>query len=606
MSLFDQLFDGLPEGLEVSPLQGNTRDGLEAVVLKSRNTKLQFALHKAPRRAFLNGWQSWTESRVFELDTNWRGLRWPAGRLLEPYGDYGFKSYESGQPHSWTYCSWEYEDATILLASLNEQEGMTCISWKSEELHIEKEATESGLSLILIKGPTEQAYACWQEALGIPAVNAPAGIGWTSWYRHYTNITRQSILDDLAGFREQNIPLDFFQIDDGWQPAVGDWMQSNEKFPGGMKELASAIAEAGYTPGLWLAPFVAERKSALFRKHPEWLLRDRKGKPVKAGYTPLWSGTFYALDCQHAGLKEHLREVFRQIFEDWGFGMVKLDFLYAAGLGEQVNRGQRLHSAMRFLRDICPGRMLACGVPLAPVMGLADYCRIGADVHLKWEHRLLAFLRNRERVSTILALRNSIGRAALSGKFFRNDPDVFILRSEGHKLDRSEQQTLLLVNMLFGELIFQSDDAKAYSPAEWQLFQSLFPLVPRENLQIEDRLGQVRVRFRIEEKRYLAFLNLRDEKWQPKFEELRFCAWKRSLESGPIDSLAPHSSRLFLLPDGEEGTILGSVGHYFPGAELNQGAWRKGLLCEARVWISDFDGPTQIDGFRVREMRPEL
>ena len=74
---------------------------------------------------------------------------------------------------------------------------------------------------------------------------------------------------------------------------VGDWETVNlKKFPNGLTPIVQQIHTAGFQAGLWLAPFVCEKKSALFHDHQDWLLRYR-GKPWKNG--PNWSG-HYSLD----------------------------------------------------------------------------------------------------------------------------------------------------------------------------------------------------------------------------------------------------------------------------------------------------------------------
>ena len=39
-----------------------------------------------------------------------------------------------------------------------------------------------------------------------------------------------------------------------------------------------------------------------------------------------WGG-FYAIDFDHPQAAQYLRDVFRRVFTDWGFDLVKLDFL---------------------------------------------------------------------------------------------------------------------------------------------------------------------------------------------------------------------------------------------------------------------------------------
>lgn len=95
--------------------------------------------------------------------------------------------------------------------------------------------------------------------------------------------------------------------------------------------MVEEIHAAGFQAGLWLAPFVCEKDSALFRQHPDWLLKVN-GKPWCCGCN--WS-SFYALDIDNPAVLDYLRRVFDRVLNDWGFDLVKLDFLYGAALWQR-------------------------------------------------------------------------------------------------------------------------------------------------------------------------------------------------------------------------------------------------------------------------------
>ena len=214
------------------------------------------------------------------------------------------------------------------------------------------------------------------------------------------------------------------------------------------------------------------------RDHPDWFLTDDNGKPVKAGYNPGWSGFFYSLDVANPAVRSYLRDVFDLVLHTWHFDLVKLDFLYAAcrKAPEGKTRGQVMSESMQFLRDIVGDRLiLGCGVPLGPAFGQVDFCRIGGDVALKWEDRLLSTIHYRERVSTVCALRNAISRRHLNGVAFWNDPDVTILRDTGNSLTEAQRRTLFLVNQAMGGLVFTSDDISSYTDAQLRQYLSQFP-----------------------------------------------------------------------------------------------------------------------------------
>ena len=163
---------------------------------------------------------------------------------------------------------------------------------------------------------------------------------------------------------------------------MGDWLETDaQKFPHGLKGMVEEIHAAGFQAGLWLAPFVCEKDSALFRQHPDWLLKV-DGAPWCCGCN--WS-SFYALDLDNPAVLDYLRRVFDRVLNDWGFDLVKLDFLYgAAPFGNaRESRAARMYRAMELLRTWCGQKqILGCGVPVMPAFGLVDYCRVSCDVGL--------------------------------------------------------------------------------------------------------------------------------------------------------------------------------------------------------------------------------
>ena len=127
----------------------------------------------------------------------------------------------------------------------------------------------------------------------------------------------------------------------------------------------------------------------------------------------------------------------------------------------------------------------------------------------QWEHRFLRFLRMRERVSTIVALRTVIGRRQLNGRAFHNDPDVFLLREHNIQLSAPQQYTVLLLNTLLGHLLFTSDNLSKYS--EEQLLE-LAEVFHWRNVAVRrvDALGGDRylIHFKRETQAYVACCNL--------------------------------------------------------------------------------------------------
>ncbi len=430
-------------------------------------------------KLFLNGYQSWTDSRELSPDGRMRGLigiprpvihKWS----LDRYGDYNFTRYSprSGELHGFTYGylrdKWEY----TLFGSLSERNGYTVIytSFDEQKIIFEKDCAgvtysepETVLNISVLTGEETEVFDKYFELMGVPAPTAKPLIGYTSWYNHYQDIDEFNLMHDLASMCRNDPETEIFQIDDGYQRAVGDWLDIDGlKFPEGIKKLADTIHEHDIKAGLWLAPFVCEEDSVLFHDHNGWLLRGDDGEPVKAGCN--WSGS-YALDFYNPEVREYLRHVFDVILNDWGFDLVKLDFLYAVCIIPQNgrSRGQVMCEAMDFLRECVGDKLiLACGVPLAPAFGVADYCRIGCDVGLDWNDNKVMQLTHRERVSTKHSIYNTVYRRQLNGRAFLNDPDVFLLRDENMQMYNCQRQSLAAINHIFGSVYFTSDDIEEY------------------------------------------------------------------------------------------------------------------------------------------------
>ena len=118
--------------------------------------------------------------------------------------------------------------------------------------------------------------------------------------------------------------------------------------------------EAGFIPGIWTAPFLVQKKTPIMRQHPEWLLRDKTGRPVVGMWNPNW-GFFryaYALDISRPDVREYLKKVFQTLYEN-GFRFFKIDFLFAGGLpGEYHQKGK---TSLQILREGLDIR--ACAIP---------------------------------------------------------------------------------------------------------------------------------------------------------------------------------------------------------------------------------------------------
>jgi alpha-galactosidase len=211
---------------------------------------------------------------------------------------------------------------------------------------------------------------------------------WCSWYSgFYDRVDRDGLLANLQALRAFSPRLDCVQLDDGYQAGLGDWLETNGKFPGGLAPIAAAIRDAGFRPGLWTAPFAVARDSSVAAGHPDWVVRDGRGRPVAAGFVMGATGPrfYHALDTTHPGALDWIRELFSRL-HSMGWRLFKLDFLTAAAVpgmrhDPQVTRCEAYRRGMRAIRDALPDdAMLIAGIsPLFANAGLVDQQRLGPD-----------------------------------------------------------------------------------------------------------------------------------------------------------------------------------------------------------------------------------
>jgi len=473
----------------------------------------------------MNGYQSWTDTREYSSLSSMPGLSRTPKAIIDRYvldggGDYRFVEYinRPGYLHGFTYAVFNRYDELTLVGSLDESRGFTLIRTDPQKktvtlipemparpLEAGERAILGHFAVITMQGADvrDRAYDRWFELSGVTPRPIKPLVGYSSWYRHYDDIDAGKIVGDLAGVFEaisspelaelcgsvsvspdptqvaaiadaDRIAADSavtwcVQVDDGWC-TVGDWLLPHEnRFPDGMQPVAKAVRKIGFMPGLWLAPFVCSKDSRLFLEHPDWLLRDASGETVMTGSH--WNGAF-ALDSLNLEVRDYVRRSIHTAVDEWGFGLLKLDFLYAACMIPHggLNRGQLMADAIDLVRDAAPDALLlACGVPLASVFGKVEYCRVGCDVGLDWNDKAPMRLLHRERVSTKNSLLCARARSPLDGRAFGSDPDVVFLR-EDVKLSKDQRKEMHTTAARCGSVLMTSDDMGAWTPEQRKRF----------------------------------------------------------------------------------------------------------------------------------------
>ena len=453
---------------------------------------------------FANGFQSWTKCYECHADDKIPGL----GKITHlcdytkffagVQGDYHFAEYDkTGLFHSYTYTYFRNGESMELLGSLSERAGYTlfeldcnknCFSISKDIVGCTLDSETVLVDVVCFSGSYDEVFDKYFSSMDLRKPKIDYLSGYTSWYNYYQKINEEIILRDLNGLDRAKDSVSIFQIDDGYETFVGDWLDPNPaKFPNGMKYIADKIHDKGYLAGIWIAPFSAQRVSRVAKEHPDWLIKDEKGKPLLGCQG--WGGA-YTLDFYHPEAREYIKHFFDVIVNEWGFDMVKLDFLYSEAMLPRhgKTRGTIMCEAMDFLRE-CVGEeklILGCGVPLGPSFGVVDACRIGCDVSPHFEFNFIDKLRlNMEIVNTRHAINNTFLRRHLDQRVFCNDPDVFFLRDNNLKFTMDQKLLLAKINNLFGSVLFVSDNAGDYDNETTEYLKLFFKRSEAEILSAE-------------------------------------------------------------------------------------------------------------------------
>ena len=447
---------------------------------------------------FLNGYQSWTDTREFHFAESEKDVTKLPKFLVnafsfDRYGDATFHTYGKHLLHGYDvfYCRGKSEKYVLnlnymrayLVITLDKKKNTLCLSSDFNGFKV-----AAGEEFTVADYYLSDSVAGGMEYFNtvFPRKDTPKIFGYTSWYNYYQNITEEILLRDLSALDKQ---FNLFQIDDGYETKVGDWLSVDEKkFPHGLKNIVDEVHERGLKAGIWLAPFVAEEESELFKTRKDLFKRDANGEFVKCGAN--WSG-FYALDIENPEARAYIEKCLRH-YADMGFDFFKLDFLYAANLviSDGISRSMAAEKAYAFLRE-CLGNkiILGCGATVFNCIDKFDYLRVGPDVSLKFDDVWFMRFMHRERISTKVTLQNTVYRSFFNDRLFGNDPDVFLLRDDNIKLSAKQRKALLTLNALFGSVLMTSDNVGQYDKDKRRLLSDALNLFYNAQVTAYSRKG---------------------------------------------------------------------------------------------------------------------
>lgn len=298
-------------------------------------------------------------------------------------------------------------------------------------------------------------------------------VGWCSWYYYYEFVTAQDVQRNMTVAKERMPALRYIQLDDGYQAKMGDWLDTGTAFGGNTQDLLAQIRHQGFLPAIWVAPFIAEKSSAIFREHPDWFVSGDDGQPLDSstvGFGGWRCGPWYVLDGTHPAVQQHLERVFRTMREQWGVTYFKLDANYWGALHgghHHDTTATRIEAYRRGMEAIRRGAgdafILGCNAPMWPSLGLVDGMRTSNDISRSWENFRMTGQEN-------------LARSWQNGRLWWSDPDCLVLTNSTQRdlmgkpskaRPLTDAEFLLHATVIYatGGLILSGDDLAAI-PAE--------------------------------------------------------------------------------------------------------------------------------------------
>jgi alpha-galactosidase len=328
-----------------------------------------------------------------------------------------------------------------------------------------------------------ERWAAWAGRTSSARTGAPYRVGWCSWYQYFHGVTEEILRANLG--RAADWPIEVFQLDDGYQAAIGDWLLTAATFPSPLERLATDIAARGYLPGLWLAPFLVAPRSRVAVDHPDWIAPHPSGHPLVGMVNPFWGGGTLVLDTTHPAVLDHLERLARALVR-MGWRYLKLDFTYAPSLEGRWHDpartpAERVRAGYDAIRRGAGDDtfILGCGAPLGPCIGVVDGMRIGPDVAPHWHVPAGAWLPHEYRdcePATVNAWRNTLGRVFQHRRLWLCDPDCLMLRTTDTGLSEAQVRAWAMAVALSGGMAVLSDDLGRLGPPARQLLDEVLAI----------------------------------------------------------------------------------------------------------------------------------
>lgn len=279
---------------------------------------------------------------------------------------FGLNRYSYTGKGSWSSC----EYLPMGLACDREMNQVYCFQIEnSGQWHIEYGSDQGSRLYLALSGPTEMEHGWWKNlAPGESFTTVPAAFGTSvgdistgvAALTEYRRVIRRQNEDDeklnvifndymncLMGDptdeneraiidRAAEMGCEYYCLDCGWYDKdfwwdkVGEWKESRERFPNGLKAICDYARSKGMKMGLWLEIEVMGVACKLASRLPDDWFICRHGKRHI-------DNKRYLLDFRNPEVRKYCADVVDRLVQEYGAAYFKVDYNVTMGYGSELN-----------------------------------------------------------------------------------------------------------------------------------------------------------------------------------------------------------------------------------------------------------------------------
>ena len=290
------------------------------------------------------------------------------GMMVDGYNNPGFGCNRFAYTGHSSWSSVEYLPMGIC-RDREQQETYVFQVESSGQWHIEYDSEHGRRLALCLSGPTEQEHGWWLDlqpgrtfttvpvAFGVVRGDLSDGIGALTEYRRamrrpnadddrcnvvfndYMNCLfgdpteekEMAIIDKAAAMGCEYYCMDCGWYDKGfWWDRIGQWVESPERFPHGVRALADYARGKGMVFGVWLEIEAMGEISDFARSLPDDWFVCRHGKRHV-------DNKRYLLDFRNPDVYQYCMDVVDRLVRDYGVGYFKVDYNETQGIGSDLN-----------------------------------------------------------------------------------------------------------------------------------------------------------------------------------------------------------------------------------------------------------------------------